>query len=294
MIQRRYRLSLVVVAGCFAVLPQVALEVGAQQPGPAVRINRMIEALEAGQPAISGVNYLFIDMEHSPFNLDRLATVVSTLQSVRNDKRQAMLAPIVRIPVEGDGDLAPIIKQALELDVLGIVVPEVETKEQAMRALQAMRYPAQRGSKYQEPRGTRGRKNAQTWGLSSPAEYLRRADVWPLNPEGELFLMVMIESQQGVDHINEILDVPGVSIFFGPNDMAMSIGVLNTGGTWHSDVAAAGAKVIGACKAKKAVCFTLARSDADMEKKVAEGWRGFLGSFRTGAGTLRLEVTSTQ
>lgn len=262
------------------------------QPAPKVRMNRLIEALEAGQPGLSGVNYLFIDMEHGPFDLQRLEVVAATLKQVRNEKQQMILAPIVRIPVEGDGDLRWVIKQVLELDVLGIIVPHVETKEQALRAVQAMRYPAQRDSKYPEPRGRRGRENAQLWGYKSAAEYLRKADVWPLNPEGELFLMVMIESQEGVRRVNELLDVPGVNVLFGPGDMAIALGVQNPPASWHPDVAAAGQTVVKACVAKKAVCFTIAYSEADMQKKMAEGWKGFLGGFRTGGSLLRLELTS--
>jgi 4-hydroxy-2-oxoheptanedioate aldolase len=284
---RRRVLVAAAVVVCVAQHPGVSA-----QPAPNVRVNRLIEALEAGQPGLSGVNYLFIDMEHGPFDLQRLEAVTATLKQVRNEKRQMVLAPIVRIPVEGDGDLRWVIKQVLELDALGIVVPHVETREQAMRAVRAMRYPAQRDSKYPEPRGLRGRENAQLWGLESAAEYLRKADVWPLNPEGELFLMVMIESQEGVKRVNELLDVPGVNVLFGPGDMAMALGVLNPPGGWHADVAAAGQTVVKACVAKKAVCFTLASSEADMQKKLAEGWKGFLGGFRTGAGSLRLELTN--
>ena len=121
------------LVACFARFPGTPPTASAQ-PAPNVRVNRLIEALEAGQPGLSGVNYLFIDMEHGPFDLHRLEAVTATLKQVRNEKRQMVLAPIVRIPVEGDGDLRWVIKQVLELDVLGIVVPHVETREQALRA----------------------------------------------------------------------------------------------------------------------------------------------------------------
>ena len=63
------------------------------------------------------------------------------------------------------------------------------------------------------------------WGITNTADYVRVADVWPLNPEGELFAMAKIESPEGVKNINEILDVPGLSgVIVGPGDLAMNSG----------------------------------------------------------------------
>ena len=57
------------------------------------------------------------------------------------------------------------------------------------------------------------------------AEYARRADVWPLNPEGELFAVAMIESQEAVNNIHEILQTPVSAIMVVPGDMAMDLGL---------------------------------------------------------------------
>src|SRR5438128_2630645 len=66
---------------------------GAQQPAgtpPRVRMNRLIEQLEAGKPAITGLDHLWIDMEHGPFSLDRLEIAMRVLEKVRNEKKQMM------------------------------------------------------------------------------------------------------------------------------------------------------------------------------------------------------------
>ena len=94
---------------------------------------------------------------------------------------------------------------------MGIIVPEVDTKEQALKLVQSMRYPPQRGAKYPQPVGNRGccpGDAPRYWGLSLH-DYFVRADVWPLNPDGELLAIVMVESREAIKNVNEILSVPG-------------------------------------------------------------------------------------
>src|SRR2546430_13073564 len=84
-----------------------------------------------------------------------------------------------------------------------------------------------------EPPGLRGDGDAMSrspissfWGRLSWPEYLRRSDVWPLYPEGELFAIIMIETQEGINNLNDILDVPGIgAIMIGPNDLSLSLGL---------------------------------------------------------------------
>ena len=102
--------------------------------------------------------------------------------------------------MEGDENVRFATKQVLDSGAFGVVFPRVETAEQAERAVRAMRYPPQRGEASPEPAGRRGwgpGRAALYWGLAV-ADYARRADVWPLDPEGELFAMIMIESVEGV------------------------------------------------------------------------------------------------
>ena len=62
------------------------------------------------------------------------------------------------------------------------------------------------------------------WGLSD-TDYKERADVWPLNPTGELLAVVQIETVKGLQHAEEIVSTPGVGvIFLGPGDLSRSIG----------------------------------------------------------------------
>ena len=97
-----------------------------------------------------------------------------------------------------------------------------------MKLVYSMRYPPQRGAKYPQPVGDRGccpGDAPRYWGLSLH-EYFLRADVWPLNPDGELLALVMIESREAIKNINEILSVPGLGgVLIGPHDLSLSLGV---------------------------------------------------------------------
>ena len=93
-----------------------------------------------------------------------------------------------------------------------------------------MRYPPQQEGRWfgGDPEGGRGfqaNRAAELWGVSQD-EYARRADVWPLDPEGELLAIAMIETKAAVDNIEEILEVPGLgAILLAQADLSMSLGV---------------------------------------------------------------------
>ena len=153
---------------------------GAQQTA---RINRLIEALDRGQPAITSSVWIFIDQEHGPYVIDQLGARLRDLAETKTASGQQRLAPIVRIPTEGDQNVRWVVKQVLERGAMGIIVPQVENAEQATKIIQAVRYPQRKDTTYPVPPGRRGFAGApRTWGLSV-MEYIQVADVWPLNPK---------------------------------------------------------------------------------------------------------------
>ena len=237
-----------------------------------VRLNRIIEKLENGKPAYSD-DWVFIDMEHSPFLLDQLVVRLNDLRG----RPRPRLTPMIRIPVEGGDDPRWAVKQILDLGAFGIIFPHIDTKEHALTAVQSMRYAPQRGAKYPEPFGKRGYGPAgavRYWGLSTP-EYLRRADLWPLNPDGELFAMVMIESAEAVKNIDEILKVPGVgSTLIGPHDLSVSLGVFTDGVEIPAVAEAAIQTVLKACLAHKVLCGIAGlRDDDEANRRISQGWK---------------------
>ena len=245
----------------------------AQEP---TRLNKVIEALEAGRPAIANQEWRFVDMEHSPFSGERVRSVLAEMNEDRDPDGRMRLTPLVRIPQEGDEDFKWAIKQVLDLGGFGIILPHVDTKDEAVRFVRAMRYPPRRGSAQPAPRGERGwgpGGATRLWGMTS-AEYAGKADVWPLNPDGELFAVAMIESQEAVDNIHEILEAPVSAILVVPGDMAMDLGLgPNPSGQNHPEVDAAFQTVLEACQAQDRVICGCGDGRARTQQRLDEGWR---------------------
>ena len=256
------------------------------------RLNRTIEALEAGQPvfgiftgnfslanarglARSGLDFLFIDMEHAPVDPETLHVflvgMIDKARMLEKGSGQMDVTPLVRIPMSGRENLEWMVKQVLDVGAFGVVFPYVETRQEAELAVRAMRYPQRRGDAAMEPGGLRGASPGIAswfWGVS---DYMDRADVWPLDPAGELLAVIQIESRLGVENIEEIASVPGVgAIFIGPSDLSISYGVPGQRG--HPEVDAAMKRVLGACKERNIPCGLTTDQDS-VAGYLDEGYR---------------------
>ncbi|MBX3705266.1 MAG: hypothetical protein KF911_01445 [Pseudomonadales bacterium] len=268
-----------------------------------VRLNRSIETLAAGKPvfgmftgnfslasarglARSDLDFIFIDMEHAPFNVETLqAFLVGMTDKARlleNGHGQMAVTPLVRIPMNGRESLQWQVKQVLDAGAFGVVFPYVETREEAEQAVRAMRYPQRRGDPAVEPAGLRGSgASIATW-FWGAADYAERADVWPLDPRGELLAVIQIESRRGVENIEEIALVPGIgAIFVGPADLSLSYG--NPGSRDDPEIAAAMRKVLGVCKARNIPCG-LTTSQETVAEYLAEGYSFVTVGFWDDAG----------
>ncbi len=264
--------------------------------GPAVaqdnlHLNRTIETLGDGKPAfgifsgdfslanaralaMSDLDFIFIDMEHSAFDLETLQIFLLGMSDkarvLEKGNLQMDVTPLVRIPMNGRENLQWQVKQALDLGAFGIVFPYVETREETENAIRSMRYPQRRGDAAMEPAGLRGASPGIArwfWGAS---DYFDRADVWPLDPSGDLLAVIQIESKKAVDNIEAIAAVPGIgAIFIGPSDLSISYGV--PGQRDHPEVDAAMKKVLGVCKARNIPCGLTTGAD-DVEQYLEEGY----------------------
>jgi 4-hydroxy-2-oxoheptanedioate aldolase len=184
---------------------------------------------------------------------------------------QPNVALFARFPPEADQSNW-VVKQALDIGLMGVIFNGVDTREQAVTAVRTMRYPPMRGAARREPVGIRGFSTAAAsyaWGVSA-AEYERRADAWPLNPEGDLLAVVMIESVEGLENLNAIASVPGVgALFLGAgSDLSRSMGVPAS----SPEVESAFQQVLKACKAHRVACGITAGSADDVVRRVKEGW----------------------
>jgi 4-hydroxy-2-oxoheptanedioate aldolase len=190
---------------------------------------------------------------------------------IQKGNLQPNVALFARFPPEADQSQW-VVKQALDIGLHGVIFNGVETPEQALFAVRTMRYPQMRESKYREPFGLRGAAAGNAtwmWGLNTD-EYERHADVWPLNPDGDLLATMMVESVEGLKNVDRIAAVPGVGALFpgAGNDLAHSLGVRQD----SPELEAAFGQILRACKAHKVGCAITASSANDVAKRVREGW----------------------
>lgn len=160
----------------------------------------LAETFTAEICAGAGFDWLLIDAEHGP---NDLRSILAQLQAVAPYRSQ----PVVR-PPQGD---AVLIKQLLETGVQTLLIPMVESAQQARSLVEAMRYP---------PSGIRGvgsaLARASRWG---------RVGAYMAQANDEMCLLIQVETKTGIEALEDILTVDGIDgIFFGAADLAASYG----------------------------------------------------------------------
>jgi 4-hydroxy-2-oxoheptanedioate aldolase len=161
----------------------------------------------------AGFDWLLLDGEHSPNDLRSL------LQQAQVVAGYPGTHAIARVPF-GHGDVGTsFVKQYLDLGIQTLLVPMVDTPEQAQGLVRAMRYP---------PAGVRGVGGARASRWGRIGNYAKEAN-------GQVCLLVQAESRLALDNLEAIAAVDGVDgIFIGPSDLAASIGHV---GNWaHPEV----------------------------------------------------------
>jgi len=219
------------------------------------------------------IDFVMVCMEHYPYEIAELREFIQGMVSRREVLVKGNLQPnaatFVRIPPEGADPVHAYIKQALDIGAHGIVVPHVRTAAEALKVVQSCRYAQPSTSPIREPEGRRGYSPAicsYIWGVSAE-EYYHRADLWPLNPDGDIMVIIMIEDPEGVKNIDQIAKVPGIgAIFFGPADYTVSSGNF---GNPSFDVNQALNRVKKACDAA-GVAFVGFASLSDIDERAKE------------------------
>ena len=239
-----------------------------------ITTNRVKALLKAGKPALGvvmslpsppaaeilahvGFDWLWIDMEHAATNLETVHRMIQATQGTET-------VPIVRVP----WNLHWLAKPVLDMGAMGVIMPLVNSKQEALDAVQALRYP---------PEGVRGMAPggfaALRWGLSVP-EYLKVAN-------SEIMAILLIEHIEGVNRIDEILTVPGIDLIcVGPGDLSASMGLL--GQATHTRVEEAIQKVLAAAKKAKVPAGTMAVTPDDANRRIEQGFQFILVGFDTG------------
>ncbi|HWK14525.1 MAG TPA: 4-hydroxy-2-oxoheptanedioate aldolase [Rhizobiaceae bacterium] len=185
-------------------------------------VNSFKAAIAAGKPQIgfwlalanaytaeiaahAGFDWLLVDGEHAP---NDIPSILAQLQAIGTASH-----PVVRLPI---GE-AWLIKQALDIGAQTLLIPMVESAEQARQLVRAVRYP---------PEGMRGvgASIARASAFSRIGDYLNTADE-------QVCLLVQVENRAGLAALDEILTVDGVDgVFVGPADLAADLGYIGRPG----------------------------------------------------------------
>jgi 4-hydroxy-2-oxoheptanedioate aldolase len=195
------------------------LERGELSLGVGIRIVRTVEIAKAMMSA--GLDWLFIDLEHGALSIE-------TASQIAVAALDAGISPIVRIP-NGEFSIAT---RLLDNGALGIVVPHVETADEARLIVEKLRYPPQ------------GRRAVFSSVPQLDFKPMQPADMAALNAAN--LITVMLESPTAIDNAPEIAAVPGIDVLLiGTNDLCVEMGI--PGELGHAKVTAAYECMIAAC-----------------------------------------------
>ncbi|TKI03735.1 aldolase/citrate lyase family protein [Martelella alba] len=193
---------------------------------------------------LCGFAWVMFDCEHSPNDVSNL---VPQLMALKGTKTAAVVRPYCNDPV--------LFKRLLDIGCTNFLVPMVETREEAARAVAATRYPQE---------GMRG------LAISHRGNYFGMMDDYLPRINQNIGVIVQIESAKGVDNIEEIIQVPGIDgIFIGPSDLSSSLGHLGNPG--HPQVVSTTKKLIEVCKNFGKAVGTVSFDQDAVQQYIAQG-----------------------
>ncbi|CAG0968546.1 partial 5-keto-4-deoxy-D-glucarate aldolase, partial [Gammaproteobacteria bacterium] len=152
--------------------------------------------------ALGGMDFVLLDAEHGSIDVHVAEEMVRAAEA-------SGIAPFVRVPDTS----ASTMTRYLDIGVMGIQAPNISSKEEALHVVQCCRY-------FPEGKRTTGKTRAACYGAESNlASYMKEAN-------RELLVAVVIEDQQGLENMDDILDVQGLDVIcVGPLDLAHSMGL---------------------------------------------------------------------
>ncbi|MFC7397114.1 HpcH/HpaI aldolase/citrate lyase family protein [Chelatococcus sp. GCM10030263] len=227
-------------------VPQNPFRVALAGKRPLIGIWSMLNSVDATEAlGWSGYDWLLVDGEHAPVSLQDAMAHCRTLAGTPT-------VPIVRL-LWNDPLL---LKSHLDAGVNTIMLPYVQSAEEAGRAVDAMRYP---------PRGIRG-----VAAMHRASRYARVKD-YVARADETLFLIVQIETREALERCEEIAAVDGVdAVFFGPGDLAASMDLPGQAG--HPDVTAAIEEGLARCRPSGKAVGVLAPNDEIAERHIRSGF----------------------
>ncbi|MFN8521819.1 MAG: aldolase/citrate lyase family protein [Chloroflexota bacterium] len=195
--------------------------------------------------ALCGIDFILLDRQHGSWGDDSTTAAFLAMHG----------APAVTMARVARNDYT-LIGRLLDEGCMGIVVPMVHTREDAIAAANAVRLP---------PRGQR------SWGWGRARSH---GDDYPDRIDDEMFLAVQIESIQAVENAEAILSVPGVDgTWCGPADLAFSMGIHPRDQFTSDEHARALERVVQACKNTGKIPGIAGNSPEDAKQRAAQGFR---------------------
>ncbi len=259
------------------------------------RLNTVIRALETGEipvtvlapptvesaVALSAAPYdgIIFEAEHNAYDIKDLRDCLQYMLNRRLIVEQGTLSPpvtpLIRIPPNGAEMNQWCAKQVLDIGSYGVVWPHISTVDEAYNAVAACRYPRPKSSDAYEPQGQRGDSPATAaryWGVTAQ-EYYSKADVWPLNPLGEILVIIMCEDVHAIDNLPKILrDVPGIGVvLIGEGDLSQSLGCPRQ--YHHPAVVEAMTAIRRICKEHNVACGHPHVDASNAQRVIDEGYR---------------------
>ena len=258
---------------------------GPPQPGavaPAVQLPEKSPA-ELAKEALGYANSDFVFDGSMEGNFDRGYTAyaefvkgVAQLGLFTKNPAHRLHHPLIVKSPEIAPDPAAVgaqIGKQLNLGVSGVMFVSVESPDEVKQGLAAMRFKSKGGTRSEDV-GTA----PALWGLSE-AEYKAKADLWPLNPEGELINWTIVESKAGLAKVREIAAVKGIGVLWpGAGTLRGVFSTTNDKGERVTDMVAwenAIQQVLAACKEFKVPCGFPANAN-DIELRMKQGFSVFV------------------
>ncbi len=259
------------------------------------RLNGVVKQLEAGKPvflpfiqptveaavsiATSQYDGCVFEMEHGIYDIralrDALQYMLNRQQLVESGTVAPAVTPFVRIPPNGIEKVSWVAKQVLDIGIYGLIWPHCSTVEEAINAVSACRYPRREEAPLYFPPGIRGDapgNAARYWGITNQ-EYYKRADVWPLAPNGEVMVVLMCEELRAIKNLPKMLEeVPGIgAILIGEGDLSQALG--HPRQYEHPAVLSAVGEILRICKERGVACGHPHMTTKNVEALLQQGFR---------------------
>jgi len=194
----------------------------------------------------SGYDFIVVDLQHGENNLDSVAVMLQAMSSTA-------ATPVVRVPA----NVPMYIQRVLDLGAYGVIVPLVNTRQQAEDVVASVRYAP---------------KGARSWGPVRGAIY-GGADYFSKSAD-ELLTLVMLESAEALRNAKDILAVEGVDgCFVGPADLNISLGYSPDDPKLAPATEDAVAAIAAVAQAAGKIAGVHAFSLDDAKRRIAQGFR---------------------